>query len=463
MYQRLELLIMKKLSFVLILILFGSVSVFCQSISDVSLSGEYEDRSLKEILDEIEKEHHVTFFYQEDWVSGIKVTRIFQNKPLIKVIRDILYEHNLSLIVFNPYSIFVLNTTPESAKPIENSLIDVNDSIESNVLGIETIVVGQTQSNRLANATLSGYIKEASTGEEIVGGTLYVEQLKKGTSSNAKGFYSIDLPVGIYDITFSSIGLKDETRHLILKASGEVNIELFEEAVQMENVIISGEAEDVNISSTRMSMTKLDMKTIEKMPAFLGEVDVIKSLILLPSVSTIGEGASGFNVRGGDIDQNLILLDGAPVFNSSHVFGFFSVFNPDVVKEVTLYTGGISAKYGGRLSSILDIKQKEGNLEKVTGKGGLGIVSSRLTLEAPIVKNKSSVLIAGRTSYSDWMLKKAPDLNVKNSSAAFYDLTAKINYTFNDENKLSLSTYLGQDKFRLGLDTTYHWGSANAV
>ncbi|MCK4825926.1 TonB-dependent receptor, partial [bacterium] len=192
-------------------------------------------------------------------------------------------------------------------------------------------------------------------------------------------------------------------------------------------------------------------------------VDVIRSLTLLPSVNTVGEGASGFNVRGGDIDQNLILLDDAPVFNSSHVFGFFSVFNPDVVNNVTLMTGGISAKYGGRLSSILDIKQNEGNYKKFTGKGGIGIVSSRLALEAPILKDKCSFLVAGRTSYSDWILRKVPDINVQSSSAFFYDLTAKINYRINHKNKLSVSTYISDDIFGFGPDTTYNWGTRNAV
>ena len=455
---------MKKTYTILIVLLIGISNAFPQNISDIHISGDFQNKLLKDLLNEIEEEHHILFFYKAEWLSGIEVTKSFQDTPLIKVLEGILSENRLSFIVFNPYSVFLLNEAPDIIETTDEPLVITPTPTTTEEPENNLIVIGKAQKPvKGDNATLSGYIKEAKTGLDIIGSTVYVEELKKGTISNRYGYYSLTMPVGNYHIAYSYIGLKKEIKQIVLNASGTFDIELSEDPFQIEEVTITGEAADVNISGIQMSTIKLNMKTIETMPAFLGEVDVIRSLTLLPSVSTIGEGASGFNVRGGDIDQNLILLDDAPIFNSSHVFGFFSVFNPDAVKNVTLYSGGIPAQYGGRLSSILDIKQNEGNLKELTGKGGIGLISSRLAIEAPIVKDKCSFLIAGRSSYSDWMLQKVPDMNVRNSAVSFYDATAKINYAFNDKNKLSLSTYLSDDKFRFGPDTTYNWGTANAV
>ncbi len=450
-----------KLIPVIIIILISLSDGYTQDISNIHITGEFQNKPLIDLLHEIENEHRIAFFFKEEWISDIKVTRTYQDKPLTKVLEEILFENQLSFIAFNPYSVFLINEySDDLVIPEEHPVIaPATETPET-----EKIIIGDAQKPlKGGNAIFSGYIREAETGKGIIGGTVYVEELKKGTVSNEYGFYSLTLPVGNYHIAFSYLGLGKETKHIIIHSTGTYDIELSEAAYQMAEVTITGEAEDLNISGVQMSITRLNMKTIEAIPAFLGEVDVIKSLTLLPSVNTVGEGASGFNVRGGDIDQNLILLDDAPVFNSSHVFGFFSVFNPDAVKNVTLLTGGIPAKYGGRLSSILDIKQNEGNYKKFTGKGGIGIVSSRLALEGPILKDKCSFLIAGRTSYSDWILRQVPDINVQNSSASFYDVTAKINYTINNKNKLFLSTYISDDKFRFGPDTTYNWGTANAV
>lgn len=461
---------MKRFFTTLIILLIGVSLVLSQEISEIHFSGDFQDKALREILLEIEEEHHIVFFYKEEWLSGIEVTDSFLDTPLIKVLENIIYANNLSFIVFNPYSVFLIN---EAVEPTEST--GLTESAEQSPTLVPVAATQETQgtekiafsvnqkSLKEGRATLSGYIKEAKNGQEIIGGTVYVEELEKGAISNKYGYYSLTMPTGNYHIAYSFMGLKTQIKQIALYASGSLNIELEDSPFEMEEVTVMGEAADVNVSGIQMSTIKLDMKVIESMPAFLGEVDVIKSLILLPSVSTVGEGSSGFNVRGGDTDQNLVLLDEAPIFNSSHAFGFFSVFHPDAVKMVTLHSGGISAKYGGRLSSILEIQQKEGNLKEFAGSGGVGLISSRLALEAPIVKDKCSFLIAGRSTYSDWLLQQVPDMNVRNSTVSFYDATAKISYAFNHKNKLSLSTYTSNDKFRLGLDTTYNWGTTNAV
>lgn len=312
--------------------------------------------------------------------------------------------------------------------------------------------------------TLSGYLKDAKNGEALIGATVYKKGTNVGASTNAYGFYSLTLQKGNDSIVFSYIGYKTIIKNVELTGNLTLNIELEEDNKELEEVVVSAEKEDKNVKSMEMSVAQLDIKQIQKMPALFGEVDVIKSIQLLPGVTTVGEGASGFNVRGGNIDQNLVLLDEAPVYNSSHLFGFFSVFNPDAVKDVKLIKAGIPAQYGGRASSILDIRMKEGNNKKLEANGGIGTIFSRLSIEAPIVKDKASFIIAGRRSYIDvlakpFLAKQSADL--KNAKFYFYDLTAKLNWRLNDKNTVFASGYLGRDVFGAGF--TFNWGNSTAT
>ena len=291
--------------------------------------------------------------------------------------------------------------------------------------------------------TISGTISDQNNNETLIGVSIYIPELKSGTSTNQYGFYSITLPEGNYKIVISYLGYTSIVESIELSKKITKNFSLTEETESLNEIIVESNIEMLNIRIPQMSINKLTSATIKQIPVVLGEADVIKSLILLPGVTSAGEGASGFNVRGGAADQNLILLDEAIVFNSSHVFGFFSVFNPDVIKDVKLYKGGIPAKYGGRLSSVLDIYQKEGNSKNFNITGGIGLVSSRLLLEGPIEKDKSSFLIGGRSSYAHLFLP----LFDNDNTAYFYDLNSKINYRFNDNNNLFLSTYFGKDVF----------------
>ena len=314
-----------------------------------------------------------------------------------------------------------------------------------------------------ADLTISGYVKDATNGETLIGATAYVPGLTVGVTTNEYGFYSLSIPPGTYEIEFSYLGFETITKSIELKENTKLDVELGESATQLTEVIVSSEAEDRNVTNLEMSVNKLDMQTIQKMPTLLGEVEVIRSIQLLPGVSTVGEGASGFNVRGGSIDQNLVLLDEAPVFNSSHLFGFFSVFNPDAVKDVKLYKGGIPSRYGGRLSSILDVRMKEGNSKNLEVKGGVGLIFSRLSVEGPIVKDKASFIVAGRRSYIDVLA--APLLNdgLSGSVLNFYDLTLKTNVDINERNRLFLSGYFGRDNFGFGDDAGFNWGNSTAT
>lgn len=312
--------------------------------------------------------------------------------------------------------------------------------------------------------TLSGYIKDAGNGEALIGATVSKKGTQLGASANEYGFYSITLPKGPHVIMVSIIGYQTFTFAVELDKNITKTFELKTEGKDLDEVVVTGEAEDKNIKSTEMGVSKLDIKQINKIPALLGEVDVVRAIQLLPGVTTMGEGASGFNVRGGNIDQNLILLDEAPVYNSSHLFGFFSVFNPDAVKDVKLIKGGIPSQYGGRVSSILDIRMKEGNSKQLNVNGGVGTIFSRLSIEAPIIKDKMSFIVAGRRSYIDALVKPFVKKTspIKNSDFYFYDLTAKINYRINDKNTVFMSGYFGRDVFGAAA-FKFNWGNSTAT
>ncbi len=307
--------------------------------------------------------------------------------------------------------------------------------------------------------TVNGYLRDGSNGETLIGANVFIKELATGANSNEYGFYSISLPQGKYTIEYSYLGFETIIQTVNLSQDQKIDIEFQPEGIEIEEIVITGEAENANVSEVEMSANKLDIATIQKMPTLLGEVEVLRSIQLLPGVSSVGEGASGFNVRGGSIDQNLVLLDEAPVYNSSHLFGFFSVFNPDAVKDVKLLKGGVPARYGGRLSSILDVRMKEGNNKRFALKGGVGAIFSRLSVEAPIVKDKSSFILAGRRSYIDVLSKPFLQDGLEDSKLNFYDLTLKTNYKIGEKDRLFLSGYLGRDNFGFGDQAGFNWGN----
>ena len=293
--------------------------------------------------------------------------------------------------------------------------------------------------------TLSGIISEADTGETLFGVNVIIPSLQTGTVTNQYGYYSITLPKGDYEVYYSSIGFTTQKFEISLSENIKKDLSLSTDTENLDEVVIKTNGEKLNIRSSQMSTNTLSASTIKKIPVVLGEVDVIKAITLLPGVTSAGEGASGFNVRGGAADQNLILLDEATLYNSSHLFGFFSVFNPDAIKDLTLYKGGIPARYGGRISSVLDIYQKDGNKREYHASGGIGLVASRLLLEGPIKKDTASFLIGGRSSYAHLFLPLFNNDNV----AYFYDLNAKLSYNLNKNNRLFLSGYFGRDVFEI--------------
>jgi hypothetical protein len=311
--------------------------------------------------------------------------------------------------------------------------------------------------------TISGELQDDSNGEYMIGVSIFAEGTTMGTTSNAYGFYSLSLPPGEYTIAYQFIGYETIRKKVKLEKDVIIDLKMKEEGKTLDAVDITTRRVDANVRSMEMSVTEVTAKEIAKIPQLLGEIDVIRSLTLLPGVSVVGEGANGFNVRGGNVDQNLILLDGAPVYNSSHLFGFFSVFNADAIQSFKLYKGGIPAEYGGRLSSVLDVRQREGNSKRFSGQGGIGILSSRATFEGPIIKDKMSFLVSGRRSYADVFTSLSSNENLNGNILYFYDFNGKVNYRINRKHRIFLAGYFGRDVLGIRDFVNFNWGNATGT
>ncbi|MFZ4741538.1 MAG: TonB-dependent receptor [Bacteroidales bacterium] len=310
--------------------------------------------------------------------------------------------------------------------------------------------------------TISGYISDKKTGETLIGATVINKANKQvGVSANTYGFYSLKLPKGNYELLISYIGYQEQTVIVNLTESKKLNVTLNENNVQLGEIVISANRENNRITQSQMGVEKLNVITISKLPVLFGEKDILKTMQLLPGVKAAGEGQSGFTVRGGSIDQNLILLDDAPVYNASHLLGFFSTFNSDAIKDVTLYKGTAPAQFGGRISSVVDLKMNDGNNQVFGANGSIGLISSKLNIEGPIQKGKSSFLISGRRTYADLFLKLSDQF--KDNQLYFYDLNTKFNYRFSDKDQLFVSGYFGRDVLGLNNRFAIDWGNSTAT
>lgn len=311
------------------------------------------------------------------------------------------------------------------------------------------------------NFTISGHVTDKKNGEELIGANIFVKELKNGTVTNVYGFYSLSIPKGTYTLEYSYLGYKGKDTVVNLTSDLKLEIELAEEDKLLEEAVVTGERQDRNVNENRMSVVSIDVKTVRKIPILLGEVDVIKALQLLPGVQSAGDGNTLTIVRGGNVDHNLVLLDEAVVYNPSHVVGFFSVFNGDAIKDFDLYKGGIPSIYGGRLASVLDIRMKDGNSKNFTASGGIGILSSRLTLEGPLPKDKGSFIISGRRSYFDLFFPLSEQ--TKDAIANFGDLNAKINFKLGEKDRLYISAYTGRDRLGFAGVAGFGWGNTTTT
>ncbi|HTL07216.1 MAG TPA: carboxypeptidase-like regulatory domain-containing protein [Chitinophagaceae bacterium] len=312
-----------------------------------------------------------------------------------------------------------------------------------------------------ASATLAGYVKDAKSGDAIIGASVYLDTPAIGVNTDQFGYYSLTLSKGPHVLTISSVGMKDARRQVMVYSDGKLDIELQEFIGTLKTVIVSAEKRS-NTRSLQMGVSKLNIKLIKQVPVVFGEADILKVVLSLPGVTSTGEASNGFNVRGGSTDQNLLLFNDATIYNPSHLFGFFSAFNPDVVKGIELYKSAIPEKYGGRLSSVLDVSLQDGNKKEWTGTAGIGPLTGKFSIQGPIKKEKTTLIAGLRTTYSNWLLNTVPSDAYKNSRANFNDANLRITHTINEKNTLYLTGYMSNDKFNLNNDTTYKYGNTNA-
>jgi hypothetical protein len=321
-----------------------------------------------------------------------------------------------------------------------------------------TLVGNKGEAGKNKTATVKGFITEGKTGEPVIGATIQLENLTQGAVSNTKGFYKLNLAPGLYTLIVSSVGFEKAQYNVKIISNGELNMELFDKSVALDDIIIYGQRLDKNVSSHQMSLVELDNKAISQLPSGAGGKDILKGLTIMPGVKSIGEFSSGINVRGGGEDQNLYLINAAPLFNTSHVFGLFSVINPDAVDRLSLYKGHIPASYGERVSSVVEVRTNESPPERIRVKGGIGLYDSRLMIEVPIIKNKIFFDLGGRTSYSNLLLKSMKDYNLRNSKASFYDLNGTLHANLG-KSRIALSGYFCFDEFRFISEVRYKYGS----
>lgn len=398
-------------------------------------------------FEKLQERDTVQIFYKPEWFVNKKINSSFANLKLEDALSRVKRLTNLSYIVIDQHSYVLV--------PFQSSFSDLLNNHP------DMIIIGHPDEfGKFAKATIKGKILDGKTGEPLPGAMINVQELKIAQTTDAEGNFKITLPVGEHLIRLTYIGYEDNMMKIKLVSNGTTNFELFEKSIKIKEVVVSAERAEFNVSSTQMSMLRMDAKAIRELPVSLGEIDIIKSVALLPGIQTAGDFGTGFNVRGGSADQNLILVEDVPLFNSAHMFGLTSTINADDVSDVTLLKGGIPARYGERASSVMDIRLGTADTtNKPTAKGGIGLLESRLSVNVPMFNHDATLLLGGRFSYSDWLLHEIPNYDLQNSSASFYDLDALYTIHLNAYNKFILFGYYSNDNFSFDQDTHYQYSS----
>ncbi|MFI5136308.1 MAG: TonB-dependent receptor domain-containing protein [Sphingobacteriales bacterium] len=474
---------MKK-TLLLIFFLITAKLLFAQSTVGKMISADFKDANIDQFVNELEVKSGYHFYYDRVLFDSLKVTIQVTDKSidfiLDKALRNTVYhfaivpskmrvylmkQKEIETAIAHGY--FNSQDSATNKLPARNAALlteyvpDRNPQVSKSTLESKLYEVG-IKTNRIkpGNSTMSGYVKDIKTGGPVPGASIYVVNTHLGVITDRFGYYTVSLPRGKQMLDIKAIGMKDTRRQIMLYADGELNIDIQEQVTVLKEVQVS-ERKVANVRSTTLSATRLDIKNIKQVPVVFGEADVLRIVLTLPGVQAVGEATTGFNVRGGAADQNLILLNDATIYNPAHFFGFFSAFNPDIVQDVELYKSSIPEKFGGRISSVLEVTDREGNKKNFTGSAGIGLLTSRFNIEGPIVKDKTSFIFGARTSYSDWLLNLLPEA-YKHSHASFYDLNLDISHQIDKNNSIYITTYASDDNFRLNSDTTYNFHNKDA-
>lgn len=430
----------------------------------------------------IESHSDYFFYYDTSQTNKLSVTIHAKSQPIEKILSAIFINTDFHFAIDNDNHIFITNSfaiqtaLPQDFLNMQTAKIDTASSLPQMELTGSTITKEKVKlavENKLfeignkadegaqSKATISGYVRDAKSGEPIIGATILSQEQNSGVTTDQYGYYSLTLPKGRHVLKIMSLGMTDTRRQVIVYSNGNLNIEMSEFIPTLKDVVVSAD-KTVNVKSAMMGAQQLNIKTIKQIPSVFGEADVLRAILTLPGVTSVGESSTGFNVRGGSADQNLILFNDATVYNPSHFFGFFSAFNPDVIKTAELYKSSIPEKYGGRLSSVLDVTAREGNKKKFEGSGGIGPITSRVSFEGPIDSGRTSFIVSARTTYSDWLLRSIHNNTYGNSTAGFTDANLLISHEINANNNIYVSAYISNDRFRLNSDTAYTYSNRNA-
>ena len=430
-----------------------------------------------QLVQNLEVQTEYRFYYSDPALDSLYVTLNVTEKTLEDILDQVLAGKSFHYSIDPRNNVFITraNTILTTLPPgFLNKTMSPADSLRlTNLLkerkGKDKIVASienklfeigiKTNDGNTGMATLAGYIRDIKTGEPLASAALVVNQTT-GTITDQFGYYSLTLPKGRYVLKISSVGMKATIRQVALYSDGKFNIEMEDFIPSLKAVIVVSDKVS-NLKGIQMGLEKISIKTIKQMPVAFGEADILRTILTLPGVVSVGEATTGFNVRGGSTDQNLVLFNDATIYNPSHLFGFFSAFNPDVIQDIELYKSSIPEKYGGRLSSVLDVTSREGNKKKISGIGGISPLTSKLTVEGPLVKDKTTFILGSRTTYSDWILKTLHSKEYRNSRAGFYDVDLNINHEVNAKNNLYLSAYLSNDRFKFNSDTLYRYQNKN--
>ncbi|MBF9223754.1 TonB-dependent receptor [Hymenobacter ruricola] len=446
--------------------------------SEKPITGDFAHLPFEQFARQLEAQTPYRFYFDPRAVDSLFVTLQVREQPVRAVVERALQNTPFHFVVDDENRVFVSSGAAISPAPatdfyapkaVTGAVAQEDETSNEPAARSRYVSASEyrvytigTAGSAAGRATLAGHIRAQKTGEPVIGASIYSEAPNVGASTDQFGAFSLTMPPGRYDLKIRGVGIKNTKRQVVLRGDGKLEIEVEEDIVALKEVVIEAE-KDKNVSGMQMGLEKLDIKTMRQVPTAFGETDILRVVMTLPGVKTVGEGSTGLNVRGGATDQNLILFNDATIYNPSHLFGFFSAFNPDILQGVELYKSAIPAKYGGRLSSVLDITTREGNKKKLSGSGGIGPLTSRLTLEGPLVTDKSSFILSGRASYSDWILRQLSDKNFAQSSAGFYDITGHISHEINEKNSVYATGYFSSDRFRLASDTAYHYTNQTAT
>ncbi|MEI6050221.1 MAG: TonB-dependent receptor [Bacteroidota bacterium] len=452
---------------ILICLLLLTLSFQIEAQEKQRIPANYKDMSFKEFVLATEAMAKVKFFYKEEWVTGLKLGD-YRGSITLPDVLDNLFRGTSIYYYIDKFGNVVLTKSYAvkiSDKPVEKetNFIPPSDYASSGenqkMTGNTLVEIGNpAEKNNPGNVIISGYINNKDTKEPVAGVTVFIQKLSVGTISNEFGFYTLTLPRGIHMLQFSFIGMREKTINLNLYGTGEINVGMNSMLIPLKETVVSAQ-KNMTLQRFEVGAEKINITSFRLLPTSMGESDIIKGVLLIPGVQSVGEGSAGFNVRGGSADQNLILLYGAPIYNSSHFFGFFSAVNSDIIKDVTLYKGGIPSRYGGRISSVLDIGTTEGNKKKFACNAGISPITTHVMVEGPLIKDTLSYILTGRTTYSNWIFGLIENADLHDSRASFYDLNGKVTYDLNKNNKIEITSYFSHDAFRLSSDSVYSYNN----